>query len=90
MRAASILPAKMAASATKGAQKAALRDKAATHAADLAMGLTSTMKKRMARSRRGRAATQSCDARIYSARKPTIALAMMRCTAPDVRPTDRR
>ena len=37
-----------AASATKGAQKAALKDKAATHAADLAMGLTSTMKKQMA------------------------------------------
>ena len=37
-----------AASATKGAQKAALKDKAETHAADLAMGLTSTMKKLMA------------------------------------------
>ena len=37
-----------AASATKGAQKAALKDKAASHAADLAMGLTSTMKKFMA------------------------------------------
>ena len=37
-----------AATATKSAQKAALKDKAATHAADLAMGLTSTMKKLMA------------------------------------------
>ena len=37
-----------AASATKGAQKAALKEKAETHAADLAMGLTSTMKKLMA------------------------------------------
>ena len=37
-----------AATATKGAQKAALKDKAASHAADLAMGLTSTMKKLMA------------------------------------------
>ena len=37
-----------AASATKGAQKAAIKDKAASHAADLAMGLTSTMKKQMA------------------------------------------
>ena len=37
-----------AASATKGAQKAALKDKAASHAAGLAMGLTSTMKKFMA------------------------------------------
>ena len=37
-----------AATATKGAQKAALKEKAATHAADLAMGLTSTMKKQMA------------------------------------------
>ena len=37
-----------AATASKGAQKAALKDKAATHAADLAMGLTATMKKAMA------------------------------------------
>jgi hypothetical protein len=37
-----------AATATKGAQKAALKEKAASHAADLAMGLTSTMKKLMA------------------------------------------
>lgn len=36
------------ATATKGAQKAAMKDKAATHAEDLAMGLTSTMKKAMA------------------------------------------
>lgn len=37
-----------AATSQKGAQKAALKDKAAEHAADLAMGLTSTMKKLMA------------------------------------------
>ena len=37
-----------AATAAKGAQKAALKDKAEGHAADLAMGLTSTMKKAMA------------------------------------------
>lgn len=37
-----------AATSQKGAQKAAMKDKAATHAADLAMGLTSTMKKLMA------------------------------------------
>jgi hypothetical protein len=37
-----------AATASKGAQKVALKEKASTHAADLAMGLTSTMKKLMA------------------------------------------
>ena len=37
-----------AASATKAGQKAALKEKAQTHTADLAMGLTSTMKKAMA------------------------------------------
>jgi len=37
-----------AATAAKGAQKSALKEKASTHAADLAMGLTSTMKKLMA------------------------------------------
>ena len=37
-----------AATQQKGAQKAALKEKAAEHAADLAMGLTSTMKKLMA------------------------------------------
>lgn len=37
-----------AATASKGAQKVALKEKAATHAGDLAMGLTSTMKKLMA------------------------------------------
>ena len=36
-----------AATATKGAQKAAMKDKQATREADLAMGLTSTMKKLM-------------------------------------------
>jgi hypothetical protein len=37
-----------AANATKGAQKAMLKEKANTHAADLAMGLTATMKKAIA------------------------------------------
>ena len=37
-----------ATTARKGDQKAALKEKAETHAADLAMGLTSTMKKAMA------------------------------------------
>jgi len=37
-----------AATASKGAQKEMLKDKAATHAADLAMGLTATMKKAIA------------------------------------------
>ena len=41
-------PIPAAATAAKGAQKAALKDKAEGHAADLAMGLTSTMKKAMA------------------------------------------